>query len=229
MFHAELFAKLGVLIVPDFVPLAECARLRAEMKAAPHTAALLSLRGRSTEVVDSGRRKTSMVRVSDETYATMVSRLLTLKPTMESFFASPLAGVVEAPKFLIYREGDFFVPHRDVGGADDDARAPIINARRINLIVSLNAQSDSPDADGYCGAALTLYGLIDQPRWRTYGFPVPAAPGSLVAFRSDVIHEVAPITRGERYSVVSRMLDPSFEAQSATPCSADDPQRQGGE
>jgi predicted 2-oxoglutarate/Fe(II)-dependent dioxygenase YbiX len=226
MAHAELFAKLGVLIVPDFLSLAECARLRAEMQAAPRTDAVLSVPGRDADIVDPGRRKTSWVRVSDETSSTMTARLLDLRPACERFFAAPLARVVEMPKFLIYRPGDFFVPHRDVSDAQDDTRPPIITARRINLIVSLNAHSDAPEPDTYCGAALTLYGLIDQPEWRRYGFPVSAAPGSLVAFRSQVIHEVAPISHGERYSIVSRMLDPSFEAHGADALQDDGPYRE---
>lgn len=212
MSHAELFAKLGVLVVADFLSPAECACLRAEMKRATRTDALLSIRGQDAEVVDLARRKTALVRVSDDTVASMVARLLALKPRLERFFALRLADVLETPKFLIYGEGDFFVPHRDARGASEEQRTPIIEARRVNLIVSLNAQAETPGPEEYRGAALTLYGLIDTPQWRNYGFPVPAAPGSLVAFRSDVIHEVAPITCGQRYSVVSRMLDPRYRA-----------------
>jgi SM-20-related protein len=113
---------------------------------------------------------------------------------------------------LIYRPGDFFVPHRDVDMAEPNSRPPIIRARRVNLIVALNAQSATPANGEYGDGDLTLYGLIDTPEWKKYGFPVPLAPGSLVAFRSEVIHEVAPIGHGQRYSIVSRMLDPSVDA-----------------
>ena len=33
--------------------------------------------------------------------------------------------------------------------------------------------------------------------------PVLPAPGTLVAFRAETTHEVTPVTRGERYAIVS--------------------------
>jgi SM-20-related protein len=209
MSRETFFAKLGVLIIPGFLPADDCDRVRAEMRAAPHTDALVSVRGREAEAVDLQRRKTVLAQVSDQTRAFIVSRLRSSKPSFEQFFGEPFADLVEAPKFLIYHEGDFFVPHRDVFSGDVTVSSPVIKARRVNLVLSLNRETPS-GADGYAGAALTLYGLIDQPQWKAYGFPVPAEPGLLVAFRSEVLHEVAPILGGERYNVVSRLLDPSF-------------------
>ena len=40
---------------------------------------------------------------------------------------------------------------------------------------------------------------------------------------SDVLHEVAPIVSGERYNIVSRMLDPGYQAQPITPSIANGP------
>jgi SM-20-related protein len=215
MRRERFFAKLGVLIVSDFLEPGECARLCGEMRAAPRADALLSLRGRADEVVDPGRRKSAAAQVSATTRAAMVERLLAIKPRVEGFFGMALAGVVEAPKFLIYQTGDFFVPHRDVVPAEEGTSSPIIPARRINLVVCLNGESETAGMPGYGGAALTLYGLIDTPPWRQYGLAVPGVAGSLVAFRADVLHEVAPIARGERYNIVSRMLDPSYRANDA--------------
>lgn len=213
MSQERLFAQLGVLIIPGFLDSTQCGALRLEMLGAPCGDALVAVRGRKEEVADAQRRQTAQVEVSEATSRDMIRRLLALKPRVEEFFAMPLAGLVEVPKFLIYRQGHFFAPHRDVMRADDDLAAPIIRARRINLVVSLNDGSKAPDEGGYRGAALTLYGLIDKPEWRKYGFPVSVSAGSLVAFRADVLHEVAPIEDGERFNIVSRMLDPSFQPE----------------
>ena len=207
MKHTAFFEKLGVLIVPDFLKPWECAQLTDEMNRAPHSEALLSVRGQSDEVTDARQRSTTRAQVSQETSASMVKRLLASKARVEGFFDQRLANVLEVPKFLIYRPGDFFIPHRDVRGSEEDVK-PIMKARRVNLIIGLNEE--------YSGPGLTLYGLIDEPGWSDYGFPVPCAPGSLVAFRSDVLHEVPPVIEGERYAIVSRMLDPSFRVQPAS-------------
>jgi SM-20-related protein len=210
-----LFAKLGVLIIPEFLDPRQCQELRVEMRRSPCGDAVVAVRGRKEEVADAQRRQTAHVQVSEGTSRDMIRRLLVLKPRAEEFFSMPLADLVEVPKFLIYRQGHFFAPHRDVMRAGDDSAAPIIRARRVNLVVFLNDESQAPDKGGYRGAALTLYGLIDKQEWRQYGFPVCARTGSLVAFRADVLHEVAPIVEGERYNIVSRMLDPSFRPEPA--------------
>ena len=57
--------------------------------------------------------------------------------------------------------------------------------------------------DDYTGGALTLYGLVDDPKWRDYGFAVAPAPGLLVAFPSDMLHEVTPVIAGERCTVAN--------------------------
>jgi SM-20-related protein len=213
MSQHSLFAQLGVLLIPEFLDAKQCQELRGEMRRSPCNDAVVAVRGRKEDVADAERRQTAQVQVSETTSRDMIERLLALKPRAEEFFAMPLADLVEVPKFLIYRKGHFFAPHRDVLRADDEVSAPIIRARRVNLVVALNDESEAVDEGGYRGAALTLYGLIDKPEWRKYGFPVGVRAGSLVAFRADVLHEVAPIVEGERYNIVSRMLDPSFSPE----------------
>jgi SM-20-related protein len=220
---ASFFAKLGVLIVPGFLRPADCAQVIDEMRAAPQRNAPLSVRGRADDVVDTRQRRSARADVSSTTAASVVNRFLAIKPEIERFFRSSFADTVEVPKFLIYGPGDFFIPHRDVKDIDEGLLPRIITARRINLIVNLNRAAEPPGADEYSGAALTLYGLIDEPQWRTYGFSVTTDPGTLVAFRSEVLHEVAPIVDGERYCIVSRMLDPAFRQPSSAGAAGEDP------
>ena len=63
-----------------------------------------------------------------------------------------------------------------------------------------NAQSEAPATDMYGGGTLLIHGRFPDIAARTL---VPAAPGTLVAFRSETTHEVTPVTHGERYSIVS--------------------------
>jgi SM-20-related protein len=45
--------------------------------------------------------------------------------------------------------------------------------------------------------------LVRDPRWQSVGFGVEGEEGLLIAFRSDLLHEVTPVTHGERYTLVS--------------------------
>jgi SM-20-related protein len=103
--------------------------------------------------------------------------------------------------FLIYREGDFYKPHidNDPDPNVDDA----YSRRRVSVVIFLNDQAETPGPDCYCGGSLTFYGLIDYPRWQTYGFPLFGESGLLIAFSPDVVHEVLPVTYGERHTIVS--------------------------
>ena len=125
--------------------------------------------------------------------ADVSTRVTALRSELSDHFGGPL-GDLEEPTFLLYRAGGFYRPHRDRASRTDDA-AGTARARRVSIVVFLNA--------GYTGGALTLYGLIDDPVWRDYGFAVPATTGLLVAFPSDLLHEVTPVTAGERYTAVS--------------------------
>ncbi|HZC81508.1 MAG TPA: 2OG-Fe(II) oxygenase, partial [Nitrospiraceae bacterium] len=99
------------------------------------------------------------------------------------------------------REGDFYQVHND---GDNGADAPALTReRKVSVVIFLNSQAQQPVDDTYGGGSLTFYGLIDDPRWLTYGFPLSSEPGLLVAFRSNVLHQVLPVTYGKRYSIVS--------------------------
>ena len=75
--------------------------------------------------------------------------------------------------------------------------------RQVSVVLFLNSESEIPNPDAYAGGSLTLYGLLQEPLWEKYGFSLKGETGLLVAFRSDVFHEVIPVTEGERFTVVS--------------------------
>jgi SM-20-related protein len=70
-------------------------------------------------------------------------------------------------------------------------------------VVFLNRQAATPAPNAYGGGSLVLYGLLDEARWKLKGFPVIGEAGLLVGFRSNLIHEVKPVTHGTRFTIAS--------------------------
>ena len=123
-----------------------------------------------------------------------------LLPDVSEHLQVEVSGV-QNPQFLIYREGDFFRRHRDSN--PDPEAAKFARERQVSAVVFLNGESSEATTDSYEGGALTLYGLMDNGQGGSIGLPVTGETGSLIAFPSDLLHEVTPVSRGERYTVVS--------------------------
>lgn len=141
-------------------------------------------------------RRTRRAEVSPATEARVNLLLAAQKAALERHFGVAL-GQVEKPQFLHYQEGDFFVPHQD-------GNTPLIHDesrfRKISAVIFLNRQSDDPSPESYAGGSLVLHGPYSGPDLRV---AMPAVPGTLVAFRSETTHEVTPVTRNERFTIVS--------------------------
>ena len=150
-----------------------------------------------TDVLDETIRKVKRAAVPATTVSLVKARLLALIPTLEQHFNVTVTGC-ERPNFLTYQEGDFYQVH-----IDSDDEHPDLKERKVSVVIYLNGQSQQPADDTYCGGSLTFYGLIDDPRWLAYGFPLNSEPGLLIAFPSETIHQILPVTYGKRYSIVS--------------------------
>jgi SM-20-related protein len=194
----DFFTRFGIFALRNFFDQQTCERLRSEVSAA--TTVRATVVDQEREVVDESVRRTARAQISPETVATIESRLKLLKPSLERHFDMTLPSF-EEPQCLVYKENCFFRPHRD-NGADPDYPAYIKN-RQVSLVAFLNGEMPAPQKASYCGGALTFYGLVDNPAWEKYGFSLTGEAGLLIAFRSDIMHEITPITWGERYTVVS--------------------------
>ena len=199
MSSLNFFSSLGVFLVKNFFDAELCARLSAEVRDAAGVSTTI-YKGDQTFAVDEERRRAKLRRVGEGARLLVEGRLMGVKPALEAHFKTELHGI-QGPDFLTYKPGDFFLAHRD-GNADPDAPG-VMKARRVSVVIFLNGESDGPDAACYSGGALTLFGLIDAPVWESKGFPLRGKEGLLVAFRSELIHEVEPVTRGERHTIVS--------------------------
>ena len=190
-------ARFDLYVSRDFFDAETCGELIEEMRRAPVAPATVYGRDESGSV-DERVRKVARLAPARETVERVRRRLLERMGEVGGHFGVSL-GDCEEPQFLRYRVGDFFVAHQD--GNTGLLRLDREQSRRISVVVFLNQQSDSPEADAYCGGSLVF------SDWRggegRAEYPLRGEAGTLVAFRSETTHEVIPVTHGERYSIAS--------------------------
>jgi SM-20-related protein len=185
---------IDLLEVPNFLGAEACAALRAEMRAAGGYPATVSGGNYTPQL-----RRTTHAAVPSATGEGVIRLLVARKDAIERHFALTLTDC-EDPHFLHYQVGDFFVAHQD-GNTDEGGATRF---RKISAVIFLSAQSDEPLPDTYGGGSLVLHGPPVSPLLRV---PLAPVPGTLVAFRSEITHEVTPVTRGERFTIVSWYRD----------------------
>lgn len=185
--------RFDLFTLRDFFDTPTCAEIVAEMRSAAGGPA--SVYGSSEAgAVEERVRRVTRVAVSRETFELVRRRLSEYRSEVERHFDMRL-GDCEEPQFLRYRVGDFFVAHQD--GNTPLLRLDRERARRVSLIVFLNAQSNAPADDTYGGGSLVFSALRAEP------LRLIADAGTLLAFRAETTHEVTPVTHGERYTIVS--------------------------
>lgn len=194
--EAEFFVPFGLLIRRGFLEPALCEELRREMAASPGHPSLVA--EHAADAVDENYRRTVSAEVSEATRSAVSGRLEQLRPAVANHFDTRLQGC-QPPQFLRYGEGDYFRPHAD----HESEGADYVTERRVSAVVFLNGESEEAVAGSYSGGALTFFGLMDDPRGDAVGFPLLGDEGLLVAFPADLVHSVSPVTRGERYTIVS--------------------------
>jgi SM-20-related protein len=191
--RTEFFRSFGLFFRPEFLDSALCDELRRQMASAPgRPAEVLKTTG---SVVDEKWRRTVTADGSDAIKSVVVSRLEQLRPDLERHFDTPLSGC-QPLKLLRYTAGDFFHAHAD-NGSDEVA------ARRVSAVVFLNDQTDDAETGSYSGGSLTFFGLVGGERGERVGFPLVGEKGLLVAFPAGMRHSVTPVSRGERFTIVT--------------------------
>jgi SM-20-related protein len=200
MTGSAFFARLGLLVISDFLDTHLCAKLRAEMSSVEHTPSIIVEGETCAEKLNEEVRKTKQAEVSGSTLSSMRARLLSLKPRLEDHFNLALTSC-EEPQFLVYKQGDFFHAHQDK--SDNPNKPDYVKKRRLSVLVFLNAQTRELEWESYCGGELIIYGLIQDPSWQNRGFSLEGKEGLMIVFPSQLFHEVGMITNGKRYSIVS--------------------------
>jgi predicted 2-oxoglutarate/Fe(II)-dependent dioxygenase YbiX len=170
----------GVFIVADFRDPQWCERIRAAMDRGESTPAEVHADG---FVVDREVRRTLEVEVDSTTVAEVERSFTSVCHRVGRFFGISLSGD-EGPGFLRYLAGGFYRRHRDVlSDAGEDF------PRRVSVVMFLTSAGERCE-----GGALRIY----QPD----PFDIAPKAGTLVAFPSEVPHEVLPVTSGVRDVVV---------------------------
>ena len=188
-----------LFLVRDFLDPLACAAVRAEARAAAGHPAPVYIEGAEGSVHEDVRKTTSL-EVPAGTIEDVGRRLRELRGEIGGYFRLSLSDC-EPPQFLRYGEGDFFVRHQD--GDTDQLEFDHLRGRKVSVVVFLNGGADEPAAETFGGGSLLVYRGGEGAGAPPLVFDVPGEAGLLVAFRSDTVHEVAPVTRGERFTVVS--------------------------
>jgi predicted 2-oxoglutarate/Fe(II)-dependent dioxygenase YbiX len=192
------FARRGLFVAEHFLDAELCVALCGELRARsgrPHT-----VEQGGEYLVDEHVGKTTSIDVSERTSSAVHARLLTLLPDLESHFAVRLIGL-ESPTFVVYRPGDYFRPHTDVGTEHSPEH---LQSRKLVAVTFLNDETETPAENSYGGGSLTLYDLLKEPPWREMGFPIRGEAGLLIAFPAEMVHEVTEVTHGARCVIVGR-------------------------
>jgi SM-20-related protein len=201
MASPDLLARLGVFVDEEFLDAPLRQTVLDEMRSATGEYAEVYTaenREQLEEGVRLRQRQAKRVKPPASVKRLVAERLGELRPRLEEKFGVSLGGF-EPPTFLVYRLGDFHQAHHD---AEPDA-AEEIARRKVSVVVFLNDESEEPREGAYGGGSLVLGGLVPGFGDETRGLPVALPAGSIVAFRSDVPHEVKPVTHGERFTTVS--------------------------
>jgi SM-20-related protein len=192
-------SSFNLFTARNFLDAQICRDLIEEARSAPTTRAPVYIKG-SDEVIHETVRKTTSFHPSDETLSRIHQRLLAQKSALETHFGLSLTDC-EQPQFLRYESGDFFVRHQD--GNTEQLEFDHLRIRRISLIVFLNDHAVEPAENCYSGGALNLYDKDNMPPDGPAPFPLFGETGLLVAFVAETMHEVAPVTSGERFTIIT--------------------------
>jgi len=188
----HIFSNLGLFVHPDFLDSAMCAALVACAAAAPHVSA--AVEAGSSVVVDRDVRRTEEITAIHDALAPLDRRLTALGPVLARHFGVTLEAA-EPLGLLRYRPGGFYRAHRDRSSGMLGTRE-----RAVSVVIFVNGRNGE---GSYEGGALRFYGLWGEGPLANLGLDMDPAAGTLVAFRSDALHEVTPVTAGVRYTLVT--------------------------
>lgn len=198
----EVTGSSKFLLIESFLDAELCQSLVEESRSSQYRQAQVyfTFNEAAELLLDTSRRNVREMKVSKVTRFLIAERLMAFKPSLEAHFGVKLTGC-ERPNFLYYTVGGLYTAHTD--SSNEPGCPDGVRNRQVSTIVFLNDQANSDFAEGYHGGSLVIYtpdyGVdSDDPGVRILG-----KAGSLVAFRSNVFHEIRPITAGERFSIIT--------------------------
>jgi predicted 2-oxoglutarate/Fe(II)-dependent dioxygenase YbiX len=205
--NATILGHLGLFVRRGFLSADTCRQIRHEMSAADRVPAMIRPPGSAGGVLDEATRRTAVASVSDATTTVIEDRLRAIQPVIEKHFSIQSSGW-QRLQFYIYEPGDFFTPHRD-SDAYDPVAPEWVKLRQVSVSIMLNGVNGvndadvRSDADRYGGGSLVFYGHRGDRPGTGFTIPLESEEGMFIAFPSDWIHEVKPVTAGRRYAIVT--------------------------
>jgi SM-20-related protein len=190
---------IDLYLCPHFLDPEVCQSIRLEADSSPITKAPVYIEG-ETGVVHETIRKATSFHPCEETVSFVYNEMVKQMPALDEYFGIHLNDC-EQPQFIRYQPGDFFVRHQD--GSTEQMDFDHLRVRRISIVVFLNAASQSADDGGYTGGSLNFYSSWEGPQTTPPVRSTAGETGLLIAFRADAIHEVVPVTKGERFTIVN--------------------------
>jgi predicted 2-oxoglutarate/Fe(II)-dependent dioxygenase YbiX len=186
----DILPRFGVFVKRDFLPADVRDDLRGRMQAAKDRPSPIGIPGGSVQVIEK-ERHARLVDLDEDAERIILGRLEAVRPEVEAVTGDAYRGL-RPPQWLLYGEGHYHKPHRDYYEEENWER-------RISLLTFLNGESDDDRPDTFSGGQLVLYGVLGE----RHGIPISGEAGLLIGFRAGLFHEVRPVTRGRRYTVLS--------------------------
>jgi SM-20-related protein len=190
---------IDLLVVKSFFDPGTCRHLIEAIRRAEHRSAITY--GRSDSgTVDERTRKVRRATLDSHLVDQVTAQLREHLTSLREYFDIPVE-TIEEPQFLWYRPGDFFVAHQD--GNTKLIQLESDRLRRISLSIFLNHQVNDGQADDESPESYSGGALVFTDRFTGERREMPGEAGKLVAFRSELTHEVTPIRHGERFAIVT--------------------------
>lgn len=199
MSRNNLLKTLGLYVDPGCLSTEECRTIRELMRSAPREPASVYVEHGGSAVKPETRNSLS-VDVPPAIDQLVRDRLEARRTALARHFHLDL-NLCETPQYLVYETGGLFRPHVDAPPSSTAADRE--DAGRLVSAVIFLSTPDAVEQGDYGGGELRLFNLVDDPKWLGIGLAGDAAPGLLLAFRSDTIHEVTEVTRGVRCAIAA--------------------------
>jgi SM-20-related protein len=195
----EALRALGLFLSEDFLASGVCRSLCVEAETGDSEAAAIV--SGTDVVVDPSVRRAECFDITEARLREEVHRQLdAVLPRLAAHYGVALSGY-EAPQVVRYPTGGFYRPHKD---SDDRSHGSADAYRRkVSCVVFLNGSGRSARDTGFAGGALAFFRLAEPPtseNCKTFLYP---EPNLLVAFKSEVYHEVLPVMAGFRWTLVT--------------------------
>lgn len=192
----RVFADLGLFVREGFLDVDERRQLARTLAGARGDPAEV-LTGEGELAAEEHVRRAWDLSLPDDLQDALIGRIESVRPDIEKAFGvrvQPCDGVAA----LRYRAGGFYGPHRDIAETPDPLG---LHLRRVSVVVFVNSPDDP--AAPFSGGQLRFYDLLDEVDGTDTGLDMEPEGGTLVAFRSGMLHEVTPVEEGERYTLVT--------------------------